>query len=439
MQTSPVHILPTDSFSRKQLGVLIVCFSAALIDGFDIMLVPYTAPAIDTEWGLSSGKIGLLFSSGLFGMALGAMSLGFLADIHGRRIAASGALLVAGVTTLLGAFTGTIEQLIVLRFLAGVGLGLLLAPLASLVAEFSPLNHRNLMVAISTACVSIGGVVGGLVSAAVISEFGWRAIYLYGGLTTALGGLAFYFLVPESLSYIARKDPERGLERINRILRNLGHDTIQALPSIESGAQESTKVGSLLTLSRRNVTLLAWAAFFLSFAVVYFIASWMPKILVGGGLSQEAAIRGTVMTTLGGIVGTMLVGWLSRWWTLNKCIVVTFLFGVVALACFSLLIKTVSSQPVFLLWSVLFALGLTITGGFSNLYTVAVIIYPPQIRSTGVSWCVGLGRFGAVISPLLAGWLVTKGVVQSQLFIIAILPTLLAALMVWAIRLKQMD
>lgn len=436
---NPPDLLPADRFSSRQLGIVFFCILVAMVDGFDIMLVPYTAPAIAAEWGASSERIGLLFSAGLFGMALGAMFLGFLADVYGRRAVISIAVASAGLFTLLGAYADSVTQLIGLRLLAGVGLGLMLAPLASMVAEFSPLNFRNLTVAISMASISVGSVLGGLAVSAVIGDFGWRAIFLYGGLLSVVGGAAFYLLVPESPSYIAEKYPRDGLDRINHALTKLGHRKLESMPPKSTTVPESATLGALLIPSRRGTTLLAWSAFFLSFSVLYFIASWMPKILVIGGLSQEDAIRGTALVTFGGIVGTALVGWLSRWRPLNFCIVTFFLLGSGLLLFFSAIVETISLQPQLLLAAVLFLLGVTITGGFANLYTVAVIIYPPHIRSTGIGWCVGLGRFGAVISPALAGVLMGMGVTLSHMFIYAVVPAVMAMVATWFIKLKQLD
>jgi len=435
MSGSPTaEILPADRLSARQLLILVVCFLAAMIDGFDIMLVPFTAPAISADWQVSSQQIGLLFSAGLLGMALGSMLLGSLADLYGRRPVISVAMLAAGLATSATVFATDIVQVIGLRALAGVGLGILVATLPTMVGEFSPARYRTLSISILVTGISVGGVAGGLIVAAVIAESGWRSIFLYAGLLTSAGSILFYLLVPESMAFLAKRRPAIALEAINRTLRSLRHPPLSALPTGDSAAPESASVVSLLAPARRTTTLLAWTTFLLAFANLYFVSSWMPNILVGGGLSQEAAIRGTVFITLGGIAGTLLIGWLSRWWTLSRWIALFFGLGALLLLLFSALQMDFAAVPTLALLFTLFALGVTINGGNANLYGLAVIVYPVQIRSTGLGWCAGLGRLGAVLSTMVAGLLLGIGVTTGQLFIGFAVAALLAALCARAVE-----
>ena len=437
----PEEILPADRFSPRQLLVLFVCFLAAMIDGFDIMIVPFTAPAIIEDWGVSSQEIGLLFSAGLLGMALGSMLLGSLADIYGRRPAITLAMLVAGLATSATFIATDIAQVIALRAVAGIGLGILIATLPTMVGEFSPSRYRTLTISILLTGISVGGVVGGLIVAEVIEDTGWRGIFLYAGLLTSASSIVFYLLVPESMAFIAKRRPAVALAAINRILHSLRQPQLSELPTdnARTSAPEAATVVSLLTPSRRKTTLIAWSTFLLAFALLYFIASWMPNILVNGGLSQEAAIRGTVFIALGGIAGTLLIGWLSRWWALNGWIAVFFGIGTALLVAFSVLQGDLAALPPLLLLLILFALGVTINGGNANLYGLAVIIYPVQVRSTGLGWCAGLGRLGAVLSTTLVGVLLGIGVTTSQLFFGFAGAAILAALGAWAVGSRALN
>lgn len=433
------EILPADRFSFRQLLVLGICFLAAMIDGFDIMLVPFTAPAIIQDWGVSSQEIGFLFSAGLLGMALGSMLLGSLADIYGRRPVITVAMMTAGLATSATIFATDIAQVIALRTVAGIGLGILIATLPTMVGEFSPVRYRALTISILLTGLSIGGVVGGLIVAEVIADLGWRGIFLYAGLLTSAGSVLFYLMAPESMAFIAKRRPAVALAAINRILRTLKHPELAELPPGNDSATESASVVSLLTPSRRMTTVLAWSTFLLAFALLYFVGSWMPSILVGGGLSQEAAIRGTVFISLGGLAGTLLIGWLSRWWALNRWIASFFGAAMIMLVVFSVLQGDLTAVPPVLLLLILFALGATINGGNANLYGLAVIIYPTQVRSTGVGWCAGLGRLGAVLSTSLAGVLLGMGITISQLFLGFAGAAVLAALGAWAVGSRALD
>jgi len=436
-----VEILPEDRFSPRQVLVLAICFLVAMIDGFDIMIVPFTAPAIIADWQVPSQQIGLLFSAGLLGMALGSMMLGSLADLYGRRPVIALAMMLAGLATAANYFAADIVQVIGLRLLAGVGLGIVLATLPTMVGEYSPLRYRTVSISILMVGISVGGVVGGLMVAAWISELGWRAIFLYAGLVTSACSILFYALVPESTAFIAKRRPAVALEMINRILRTLGHPHLQELPPSDGSAAlapESASVVSLLAPSRRGTTLLAWATFLLAFAIMYFVSSWMPNVLVNAGLRQETAIRGTAFITMGGILGTLLIGWLSQWWALTRWIALFFGAGAVLLLLFSALLGSLATLSTAMLLLILFGLGVMINGGNANLYGLAVIVYPVQIRSTGLGWCAGIGRLGAVLSTMVAGVLLGIGATTSQLFLGVAAAALLAALCARAVGLRAL-
>lgn len=416
------------------LGVVI-----AMLDGFDIQIIAYTAPAITRDWGVSSQEMGLVFSAGLLGMTLGAMLLSPLADLYGRRIVVSVSLLIAGVTTAVVVYAETVTQLIVLRVLGGLALGTLLSSLPTLVGEYSPRRYRTLIIAILLSGNALGAIVGGLISAAVISSHGWKPIFFVTGVILILSAVAFHLLVPESMSFIAKRRPQAALARINRILAYIGQPTIAQLPATGGDEkQESASVTSLLTPARRAVTLLAWITFFLGFASVYFLYSWVPQVLADSGLSQEQAIQGSVILSIGATIGTVLIGWLARWRQLNGLIAVSFVIGALCMAWFSNALAHPQGVSLAGLQAVLFLIGLTASAAFSNLYSVALTVYPAQVRSTGLGWCIGLGRGGAVISPALAGAMIGLGVTMPALFVYFAAPLFIAALCVRLIKMKEL-
>jgi AAHS family 4-hydroxybenzoate transporter-like MFS transporter len=433
----PGEFLPSTRFTPVQLLILFMGFVVAMIDGFDILVMAYTAPAITQEWRVQPGQMGLIFSAGLLGMTLGSMFLGACADVYGRRTAISASLIVAGLATYATCHAAGIEQLAVLRFVSGLGLGTLLSALPTLTREYSPARHRNLTVAVLLAGASVGGVLGGLLAASLIADFGWRAIFSGAGVITVLSGLLFHAVVPESMPFIAARAPAHALERINKILAYLGHERLPALPAVQAGIPESATVKSLLTPSRRANTLLAWAAFFFSYATIYFLSSWLPKILVDSGLSQQQGIRGTVVLTGGAIVGTVVVGALSKRWRLTLLIALAFGLGTALMAAFSLFVRDARAMDPVLLWALIFTIGMVISGAFSNLYSVSLMLYPAQVRSTGLGWCIGLGRGGAVVGPMIAGVLIGIGISASDMLQYFAIPTVIAAACICFIRMRE--
>ncbi|MCK9563668.1 MAG: MFS transporter [Bacteroidales bacterium] len=436
----PDDIIAESFFSPMQLVVLAVCFVANVIEGFDVVVVAHAAPAITADWGVSSTQLGITLSAGVLGMTLGAMFLSSLSDLFGRRVVLSGMMLLAGVATWCVTYTDNVTELMVLRLVAGLGLGGMLATIVPLVGEYSPRRYRTLSLAITFAGASLGPIIGGLISAQLITVYGWKAIFEVAGVLTVVMGVVIYLVVPESIAYIIKRKPEGALERVNRILVYIGQQPVASLPPTAlAEAQESASVVSLLKGHRRLKTLAIWGAFFLSFAAVYFLHSWIPQVLSNAGFSQQRAIQGAVVASSGSIVGTLVFGWLGRWWDLNRVIAVAFAVGAVGLVMLSVLFQYVDGSAYLLVWAILFLVGVTVMGGFANLYTIATLIYPAQIRSTGVGWAAGLGRFGAVISPALAGFLIAAGVTMPVLFLSFAVPTLMAVVCVVLVPLREMS
>lgn len=416
------------------LGVII-----SMLDGFDIQVIAYTAPAITADLGVTSEQMGLIFSAGLLGMTLGAMLLSPIADLYGRRIVVSVSLLLAGLTTAVIFFAQSVTELVIYRFLGGLVLGTLLSSVPTLVGECSPRRHRTVIIATLFSGSALGAIIGGLITAAVIADYGWQPIFLVSGILLMLCGVAFHLVVPESMAFIAKRKPDVALEKINRILSYLGQNPIEQLPAISSAeSRESASVRSLLTPARRKVTFLAWTTFFLGFATVYFLYSWIPQVLANAGLPQDQAIQGSVVLSVGALFGTVLIGWMGRWWQLSAVIALTFVMGAAVMGLFSTQLGDLHNASIPWLWSLLFVLGLTASAAFSNLYTVALTVYPAQVRSTGLGWCIGLGRGGAVASPALAGVMLGLGINMPALFIYFAVPILIAAGCIRLIRMREL-
>jgi MFS transporter, AAHS family, 4-hydroxybenzoate transporter len=434
MSTNPASTAPADDIIHEskimpmQWLILAICFVAYVLDGFDVAVISFTAPAISSEWGIASDQLGLVFSAGVLGMTLGAMFLASLADLYGRRLIVCLMLLMSGIATVGVAYTQTAMQLIVLRFIAGLGLGALMAALAPLVGEYSPRKHRTLILAAIFSAGPLGPVIGGLISAPLITQYGWQSIFLYAGMLTIAVGIVQYLVVPESMAFIIKRRPQGALEKVNRILRYIGQSEIDRLPAASGNeSRESASVVSLLTATRRAKTLMIWLTFFLAFATVYFFTSWLPQILVNAGWPQDQAIRGAVTMAFGSVIGTTLIGALAKWRPLNQIIAIAFVIGGIAAAVLGTMLQQPEAIPPVLVWIALLLIGVTVMGGFTNLYSVALLIYPAQIRSTGLGWAAGLGRGGAVISPAVAGLLIAAGMAMPTLSLVFAVPIFVSA------------
>ena len=445
MSTEADTARPTDDLihpsriTATQWLILALCFVAYVIDGFDIAVISFLAPAISEDWALPAEQLGLVFSAGVLGMTLGAMFLASLADIYGRRLVTTAMLVLAGVATLAAASAQTVNQLVILRLVSGLGLGALVAALAPLVSEYSPRRHRTFILAVVFSAGPLGPVIGGLMVAPVVVEHGWRVIFTYAGIITLIIAALMYLVIPESIAFLIKRRPDEALHKVNRILAYIRQRPISQLPTPQPGAvTESASVVSLLVRHRRTTTLLLWLTFFLAFATVYFLTSWLPQILTGVGFPQDQAILGAVLLAGGSVIGATLVGWIARKRELNRVIATAFITGGLLVVSLAAMLRLDGSALSGLIWITLLLVGITLFGGFTNLYTLAVSIYPAQVRSTGLGWAAGLGRGGAVVSPALAGMMIGWGVPSPALFLIFAVPALLAAGCALLVHMREM-
>lgn len=412
------------NITGPQFFILVICFICVMLDGFDVLVISYTAPIISKDMEIGPELLGLVFSGGLVGMTLGAVFLASFADVYGRRPIIIMALLVSGMATAAVFWANTVAELIILRFVGGLGLGALITVLLTFSGEYSPLPKRNLVVSIMVSGSSIGAVIGGVVAAAVIPLLGWRMLFLCSGIATAAMSLLFVFWVPESIQYLNSKRPDGVLEKINHTLVSLGHKPVNRLPENTLLATESASVRSLLIEQRRKSTILIWCACITGYAVMYFVISWLPKLLVDLDIPEQDSIKSVVMLTLGGVVGTVAIGWLSRWWGIHNLMAFSLLLATLLMMLLSVVLRAPTDSVT--IWFLAFFIGMTLNGAVANLVTLAIRIYPSQVRTTGLGWCTGLGRGGAIFSPAVAGYLLAVDVSSRHLLLYFSIPALLA-------------
>jgi MFS family permease len=239
--------------------------------------------------------------------------------------------------------------------------------------------------------------------------------------------------LPESLVFLAQKQPPKALDRINRILHGLEHAPLDALPPAPA-TEASGGVMALLSMARRNNTLRLWLAFLLNSLTVYFIFSWVPKIVVDAGLSLEQGILAGLMVNAGAVIGIPTLGYLSGTRGLRPLILTFLLLGTGCVGLYGFV-----GQSVPLLLSVGFLIGFFVMGGFIGLYAVAARIYPTELRTTGIGWTIGVGRIGAIIGPYLGGVMIALQWSTATNFVFFALPLLVAGFAAYSIRARELQ
>lgn len=406
--------------TSTQVTVFVVCIIMNMLDGMDVLVIAYAAPALAADWSIGPETLGTIFSAGLFGMTAGAIFLAPIADRIGRRRMVITCLIIMGSGILLTAFARSEGELIFLRFASGLGIGSMLATVATIAAEYAPNRNRNFIMSFVLSGYPIGAVLSGLAAASIIPEYGWRAMFIVAGFATLVTLPVVWGLLPESLDFLIKTRPTDALDKANRILKRMGHEAVSELPPAPEDIKEAS-LSELFKHGRKMPTVWLWIAFFTSFVTLYFLTSWIPKLASSTGLSMRLAIYAGTVFNLGAVFGIITQGYLSQKFGLRKVISV-FLAGTALLMW---IFGYVSESWVILL---LFGLiGYGIQGGFVGFYTIAARLYPTEVRNTGIGWGIGAGRTGAIVGPKVGGTLIAMGLSLTANFMIFSIPLIIAA------------
>ena len=312
------RILDDVPMTRLQIAAVVLCVALNAIDGFDVLAISFAAPGIAAEWGISRGALGIVLAMELIGMAAGSVVLGSIADNLGRRPIILGCLVVMASGMYLASQATSVNALLATRFVTGVGIGGMLATTNAMVAEYSNARHRNFNVVLMATGYPVGIIIGGSLATILLAHFDWRAVFILGAAMTGVLLPAIWFLMPESISYLAQKKRPDALAQINRILTRMGHAVLEQLPASE---EKSTGWRDLFSPQLARTTILLTTAYLAHIITFYFILKWIPNIVVDMEYSPASAGGILVWANVGGAVGSVLLGGLTHYFRLRSLII----------------------------------------------------------------------------------------------------------------------
>ena len=416
--------IDSGSFVFNQYLIIFICFLLNFADGFDLMVMAMAAPSISTEWQLDAKALGVIFSSALAGMTMGAMFLAPLSDRFGRRIVILFAVSANTLSILATAYAASVSELVMIRFITGLGVGAVLVSTTSMATEFAPEKRRSFAVVLVQCGYAAGAISVGPMASVVIGSSGWETLFIYGSVLNAMLFVVALLLLPESIEHLAAKrgDDGKRLARINRIIIRIGKEPFTELPVRSNyNGPPSGSIKSLLNETYRSVTLRLWAIFFLVLWINYFLANWIPKLFVNAGFSNTEAIFALTVYASSAFFGALSIGIISIRFNLKRAIATMYWIGAIVLG----ICIQVKPENIIVLYAFWACIAFTVSGADSGLFAVAAETYPAEIRATGVGWCIGLGRSGAIISPIVAGYLVAAGWGMYSLFLILAMPAII--------------
>ena len=408
-----------------------LCFVLNMLDGADMLVMSFIAPVLSASWRVTPEKLGVLFSASLVGMAIGCLVIAPLADQFGRRALIIGALALVAIAMVFSGNSQNLTELLVARLFVGIGVGTIGVSITAITAEFAPQTHVDFAIALVQAGWPFASIITAFVTIYALPLHGWQSLLSGIGELSAVLLLGVWIMLPESLSFLAVRRPGRALERFNVVRRRLRLAPLPQLPTNDVIDRGVLPISALFQDGRALPSVLLWSAVTLSYFVLYFVISWIPKLVVQAGLPVSEGLYAGAVYNLGAFMGTSAVGWIAIHWRLNRVVAAFLGMAAVALLIFGEL--QVRVGPMLL---AAMAVGITVQGGFNGFWGIAARLYPAEMRSTGIGWALGVGRIGALLGPIVGGLLVGANLPMAGIFEIYTVPLIAAALMTVSIKLN---
>ena len=386
-------------YARPEWSTILLCGIVIVLDGFDTQCMGFLVPVMSENLHIALPAFGPILSAALFGLMIAAMASGPIADRYGRRWVVIVSVIVFAVFALFTARANTVRELILYRFLTGLGLGGAMPNVVALTSEYTPPRLQPIVVGAIFAGMPSGTLISSLAASVLIPLWGWRSVFVLGGVLPLALALVLICLLPESVVW-------------------------QQLVLTKSAIRrEEVPVKLLFTDGRAAGTLLLWIPFFMNLLMLYFILSWLPALLRQSGMPLSAGFQVIMFFSIGGIVGTLTQGHVMTMLGTRTALLADF---VVCIVCIAGLASNPSSMPI--VSSMTLLLGITVQGAQAGLNALAASFYPTNVRATGVGWALGVGRVGSIVGPSVGAVLLSLHWTPDRIFMAGVGPALLAAL-----------
>lgn len=415
------RMIDDSKFNRSHALVVFWCAFIIVFDGFDLGVYGSVIPVLMKEWSLTPIQAGVLGSYALFGMVFGSLIGGPLADKMGRKKIIMFCVAIFSIFTALCGFANSPAQFGIFRFLTGLGLGGVVPNVVALTTEYSPKSLRSILTTTMFSGYAVGGVISAALGIVLIPRFGWESVFFVGALPLLTLPL-MYKLLPDSIGFLVAKNQK---EKVGRLLSRINPSyTPQINDHYEMILPEKTgfTVLQLFRTGRAVSTVMFWIASFMCLLMIYGLNTWLPKLMANAGYGLGSSLMFLVVLNLGAIFGCVFGGWSADRWRGKK---VLLLFFITAVASLTLLGFTANTFVLYLLVAIA---GATTIGTQIILYAYVSQYYPIEIRSTGIGWTTGVGRLGAVIGPMMGGFLLTLNLPLQLNFFAFAIPGIIAVL-----------
>ena len=434
MNSALTALIDNAKFNRFHLRTLLLCALIIIFDGYDLVVYGVVLPVLMQEWGLTPVQAGALGSYALFGMMIGAIVFGQLADRIGRRLSIAICIVLFSGFTFINGFATNVTEFGICRFIAGLGIGGVMPNVVALMNEYAPKKMRGTLVAIMFSGYSVGGMMAAWLGMQMIHQFGWQSVFYIAILPLVLLPVIL-LLLPESLAFLLRQNKVGAVrEIITKIApktttfdMSVKMDTSASEPAIA----DKPGVKQLFTADKALPSVLLWCAFFCCLLMVYALTSWLPKLMNNAGFSLGSSLQFLLVLNVGAIAGAIFGGWLGDRSNLPRVLTYFFIAAAVSITLMGL------DVPMVVRYLAIAIAGAATIGSQILLYACAAQYYPLHIRSTGLGWASGIGRNGAIVGPLLGGYLLSEQLALHLNFMVFAVPGIICAIAMAVFNLYQ--
>lgn len=422
------QLLDSSRMTFYQWAIIGLAAFLNALDGYDLVAMAFTSNAVTEDFGISATQLGWLLSSALIGVGIGSIILGPLADRWGRRKLLIIATVIDLAGLILSASSDSYTELMIFRFLTGIGVGGVLACVTVIVSENSNARFRGLAMSIYSAGYGLGASLCGVIASQFIPTHGWESVFWAGAGLTAVALLLTILFMPESTEFLRTRRAEGDRERVQSIAHRLGHRETVTLGEARATRGES-RMRDLFSRRYLSITIKLWVAFCLINFGFNFANSWTPRLLTESGMSAQQGIIGGIMLSFGGTIGSLIYGAITTRFDARRTLIVFSLLSAVVLVLFI----TTTSLPA-IAFAAGVGVGMLLNACVTGMYTITPDSYSPTLRATGVGVALAAGRVGAVSAPVIVGYLFDAGWTPTALYVGAAVIVALTAFVLIGLR-----
>lgn len=427
----PLRQLQQESMKAGQWIVVAICIGILALDGYDVLSIAFAAPGITAEWGLDKATLGIVLSLELVGMALGSIIMGAFTDSHGRRPTMFVGLFIVTAGMLVAALAPNVYVLGAARVFTGIGIGGLLASATATSSDYCNEKNRALAVTLVAGGFAFGVYLGATFLGPLLKQFDWRITFYLGALASLLFFPLVYFYVPETISYLERKRPADALQRIQKIMTRLGHTPPSELPPVQSSTAPPEGMASLFRNGWAAVTIIFILAYVGNVGTYYYFVKWIPKLVSDFGFTASQATEVLGLISLGGVIGSVAMSIVSRFINIRVMMIVCLVATGAGVALFPQVMDSLEGMKL-----LGFATGVFIFAAISGFFGLWASTFPSSLLGSGSGLVLGVGRGGAVLGPMIPGFLFAAGLTLPAVAVIMAAGSLSGGFMLLFLRSK---